>query len=541
MIRNLSVRHKFTAIAVITTTIVVLLASTVFVALEVNNYRRALAQELTAIAQIVASNLTAAILFGDRAAARETLVALDARPNVVAAAIVMPDGTVFAHHTAGQRDDEADFSDAAMQPWGSPLVDKNRLARVFADGAVGGDRAFKFSWTRHWLDVVGPISLDGEVVGALFIRASLGQIAATIGTYLAVVAGIVVLAVLLAWWLAARLQRQVTHPILGLLDTMQSISREHDYSLRAQKYGRDELGALVDAFNTMLAETEAHRVELDAAREQAESASRMKTEFLAHMSHELRTPLNAILGFSDFMLSEPHGPLGDDSYREYMRDIRNGGEQLLEVINDILDLSKIEAGAAELSEGLVDVPALIRESVRLLRERAEQAGLNIRVAAARDLPNLYGDEQLLKRCLLNLLSNAIKFTPAGGQITVRAGAETAHGYILSVSDTGIGIAPEHLDLVLTPFGQAENVLTRSHNGTGLGLPLVKSFVALHGGTMELQSTLGEGTDVILCLPPERIRSKPVAPEVTPSRALQQVIGAGVLMPAAGYKKIGSAA
>ncbi len=497
MIRNLSVRHKFTAISVLTTMIVVLIASSVFVGLEINNYRRALVQELTAIAQITSSNSTAAILFGDRAAARETLAALRARPNIDAAAIYTPDGQIFAHHAARP----SSAADEVLPP------------DFLAGFSTADEPPFKIVWTLRSVDLFGPIRLDKEIIGGLLIRSSLDQIGATIGTYLSVVAVIILLSIVLAWWLAARLQRQVTHPILGLLDTMQSVSREHDYSLRAQKHGRDELGNLVDAFNEMLTETEAHKVELNAAREQAESANRMKSEFLAHMSHELRTPLNAILGFADFMLSEPHGPLGDASYREYMLDIHDGGKHLLGVINDILDLSKIEAGATELSEGLIDVRGLIKESIRLLRDSAEQADVNVRIAAAPNLPDLYGDERILKRGLLNLLSNAIKFTPAGGQITVRGGAQPGYEYLISVSDTGIGIAPEHISHVLSPFGQAENVLTRSHQGTGLGLPLVKSFVELHGGRLDLQSTLGEGTEVTLRLPAGRVRQRPVVAEV----------------------------
>lgn len=517
MIRNLSVRHKFTAISVLTTTIVVIIASTVFVGLEVNNYRRALVQELTAIAQITSSNSTAAILFGDPAAARETLAALRARPNIDAASIYTPDGNLFAHYAIRAAGDETVGAPGWLWSSESDLSDTFFLSNFLAKGAP----LYKMVWTPQSVDLFGPIWLDGDMIGGLLIRSNLAQIGTTIGTYLSVVVFIILFSIALAWLIALRLQREVTHPILGLLDTMQSVSREHDYSLRAHKHGRDELGNLVDAFNEMLTETEAHKVELNAAREQAESANRMKSEFLAHMSHELRTPLNAILGFSDFMLSEPHGPLGDESYREYMNDIQNGGHHLLGVINDILDLSKVEAGAAELSEDLLDVRGLIKESVRLLRDRAEQAGIHVAIDAAPNLPDIYGDEQLLKRGLLNLLSNAIKFTPAGGRVTVRAGAEPGCEYLITVADTGIGIAPEDIDHVLTPFGQAENVLTRSHQGTGLGLPLVKSFVELHGGALEIQSTPGKGTEVTLRLPAGRVRPRPIIAEA-PSRRVSRL-------------------
>jgi signal transduction histidine kinase len=321
---------------------------------------------------------------------------------------------------------------------------------------------------------------------------------------------IVLLAIALAWLLASLLQRQVTQPIYGLLDTMREVSRNRDYSLRADKRSNDELGALVDGFNTMLGETEVHKAELNTARQEAESANRLKSDFLSQMSHELRTPLNAILGFSDFMLNEPHGPLGHESYREYTHDIYGAGQHLLEVINDILDLSKIEAGSVELHEEMLDTEALIDESAWLLRERADNAGVGLYAEAAPGIPHLYGDGQLLKRCLLNLLYNAIKFTPTGGQITVRADEEAGGAIALTVIDNGIGIAPQQVEHVLTPFGQSENVLRRKHDGTGLGLPLVKSFIELHGGTLELRSALGEGTKVTLRLPAARARARAAA-------------------------------
>ncbi|NKB47830.1 MAG: HAMP domain-containing protein [Alphaproteobacteria bacterium] len=492
MIRNLSVRHKVTAIAVMTTTMVLALASVLFVALEINNYRRALVQELTAIAQISASNSTAAIVFDDQTAAHETLAALGARPNIEAAAIFTPDGSLFARQTDGAVDARGDH-----------------LSAYLAELSTDDERSFAFFWTKSSVDLYGPVELDGQVIGVIHIHSNLDQIVATIWTYVAAVMIIILLAIGLAWLLASLLQRQVTVPIFALLDTVSAVAQQRDYSLRAPKHNSDELGALVDGFNAMLAETEAHKIELNTARKEAESANHLKSDFLAQMSHELRTPLNAILGFSDFMLSEPHGPLGHENYREYMRDIHGGGQHLLGVINDILDMSKIEAGAVELNEGIVDAELLLDESAKMLRERAAKAGVSLRAEVEPGLPNLFADGQLIKRGLLNLLYNAIKFTPSGGQITVRADAAPDGAIALTVIDNGVGIAPQNIAHCLTPFGQAENVMRRSQDGTGLGLPMVKSLVELHGGVLELHSALGEGTKASLLFPAERTRVRPV--------------------------------
>ena len=496
MIRHLSVRHKVAAIAVMTTTIVLLLASALFVMLEISNYRRALVQELTAIAQISGSNSTAAIIFDDRAAAQETLSALSVRPNIDAAAIYTPDGRLFARHTA-----PAAASSAMHVP------------AEFAELSLNSQAPYQLVWTRNSVDLYGPIGFDGEVVGVIHIRSNLDQIEATIWTYLSAVMVIVWLAIALAWLLASLLQKQVTQPIFRLLDVVSAVASERDYSLRVQKDSNDELGALVDGFNAMLAETEAHKVELNSARKEAESANRMKSDFLAQMGHELRTPLNAILGFSDFMLSEPHGPLGHESYREYTRDIHGGGQHLLGVINDILDMSKIEAGAVELHDEVLDPEALLDASARLLRERAANAGISLRAEIAPGLPHLFADRQLIKRCLLNLLYNSIKFTPSGGQITVRADGERDGAIALTVIDNGVGIASQNIEHCLAPFGQAENVLCRTHDGTGLGLPMVKSLIELHGGALEITSALGEGTKVTLQFPVTRTRARPIGVSV----------------------------
>ncbi|HEX7967403.1 MAG TPA: PAS-domain containing protein [Stellaceae bacterium] len=256
--------------------------------------------------------------------------------------------------------------------------------------------------------------------------------------------------------------------------------------------------------------TERKRVEADLrrAKDEAELASRSKTEFLANMSHELRTPLNAIIGFSDILMGEIFGPLGDGRYGDYARDIRDSGLHLLNLINDVLDVSKVEFGKVELLEETVDIGAVVESCVRLMRERANAAGITLVHALPEGLPYLQGDGRRLKQILLNLLSNAVKFTPAGGRVVIGANADTS-GFRLAVEDTGIGIAADDLEKALRPFGQIDSRLARKYQGTGLGLPLARSMAELHGGRLELQSIPGEGTTATLWLPPGRVLA-PVA-------------------------------
>ncbi len=226
------------------------------------------------------------------------------------------------------------------------------------------------------------------------------------------------------------------------------------------------------------------------AKEVADGANSAKSQFLATMSHELRTPLNAIIGFAEIMQHEVMGPVGNAQYRSYITDIHMSGTHLLQLINDILDLTKAEAGKLELNEETIDLGEVIRSAVRVSRTSIEKAGLTANIDLIPELPLLRADERKTRQVLFNLIGNAVKFTPTEGCIDVRARFDPQAGMRITVADTGIGIAPENLQRVFEPFVQIDSSLSRQQAGTGLGLPAVKAIMELHGGSLELRSVVG---------------------------------------------------
>jgi two-component system, cell cycle sensor histidine kinase PleC len=269
----------------------------------------------------------------------------------------------------------------------------------------------------------------------------------------------------------------------------------------------------------LITEIEHARANSDEARQRAEEANLAKSKFLATMSHELRTPLNAIIGFSEVMKNELFGTHGIVAYKDYSNDIHRSGQHLLMLINEILDLSRVEAGRYDLKEVSVALSAIVEDCAHLLSMRAQGRNLNVKVLVEKNLPPLWADERALRQIILNLMTNAIKFTPSGGTITVKAGWTAKRGQYISVRDTGPGIPEDEIPNILSSFGRGSLAQKNAEEGTGLGLPIVKGLVELHGGYFSLTSKLRVGTEVLVILPPERVMDS--LPQMRVQRAPSQ--------------------
>jgi signal transduction histidine kinase len=473
--RDLPLGSKLVRVTTGVAAATVLLAILVVMWAELLRSRADMERDFTAQAAIIAENTTAALAFDDPQSARETLSTLAAKPHVQLGCIYRQ-GRLFAAYTA------------------------RGVRHSCPPSPPGGGH----EWSLGALELTHPIRLGDTRLGRLLLRGDLRQLYQRLRVQLLTLLGVMAVAIAFAYALATRIQRLISQPIVELAATARAVSERQDFSLRAAKHGADELGALVNAFNEMLARIERAEAERDellareqAARREAETANRLKDEFLATLSHELRTPLHAILGWANLLGS---GKLDAATAARATVSIQRNAQAQAQLVNDILDVSSIITGKLTLKLGKVDLPRLVNAVEESLRPAAEAKRLRFSSAIEPGLGPLVGDPDRLQQVVWNLVSNAIKFTPEGGKIEIRA-RDTPGGTVLEVSDSGEGIAREFLPYVFDRFRQADSSTTRRHGGLGIGLSIVRHLVELHGGTVRVDSAgSGQGATFTVVLP-----------------------------------------
>lgn len=487
LLRNSSIKQRLTYIIMSISFISVLLTTLAISVIGIYALRASIVNELNVSASIAGDRNAAALRFIQSDLAKNNLNVFSVKQTIVQACLYDQNGMFFANYVNDQYPNSQCPTDLSERD----LISENRI------------------------EVMKPIVNAGDKIGYIYLESTMEQIDNYIEKQTTIAMTVTIAALLVSYLLAVNLQNAISRPILSLADTARQISEHKDYSIRAEQIGdpekdtKNELVILTASFNTMLTEIGARdqqlktqNIALEKAKDAAESANRAKSQFLANISHELRTPLNAIIGFSSILMNQLFGPLGDQKYLEYSKDINESGTHLLDIINDILDLSKAEAGKLSIAYEEVHIGKSINKTLTILNERIAKGKLTVVNNVSKSLPPLVADRLRFIQILLNIMSNAVKFTPEGGSITVDAQTTETDpaSIVITIQDTGIGMAREDIEKAFQSFGQVDSGLNRKYEGTGLGLPLTKKLMELHYGTIAIASEMGKGTLVTLTFP-----------------------------------------
>jgi len=503
ILQNLSIKRKLTLITMLTSSAALVLSSFSFLIYDLISFRHLLIEDLMTQAGIIGYNSAGAMEFKDVPAATATLSALTAKEDIVTAGLYGRDSKIFAHY-----------------------VRNNNVIPALLP-AHSQDKGYRFEGGN--LQVFHDVTLNGEHLGTLFLQSDMRQWSVRAKRYAGILCIFVLISGLFALFVSSKLQRLISRPILHLEDTMRMVSANRNYEVRATKSYGDEIGRLIDGFNTMLSEIQQRDSALRGANEElktrtgelekeilyrkqtqeellkakhtAEEASRAKSTFLANMSHELRTPLNAIIGYSE-MLEEETRESGKSDDAKDLRKIQSAGKHLLALINDVLDLSKIEAGKMGLHLESFEVAPLIDEMITTLQPAAAKNSNKIQVHVANEVGAMRADVTKVRQILFNLLSNACKFTDHGIiSVDVDKDKIEGHNWVrFRVCDTGIGITAKQRENLFHEFSQADASIARKYGGTGLGLAITYRFVQLMKGRIAVESEPGKGATFTVRLP-----------------------------------------
>lgn len=506
---DLSIGRKLLLVIMLTSMTAVVLASGSLLLNDYLSFRKGMARDLSVVSRIIAENLNAALYFQDAGAAEETLSALSNNPRIRGGWLYAADGSLFATYARGDVEQTKDFAGLDIPRFGEGM-------------RMNGDNMAQYL----------PVHVEGDPVGTLYVESDLQELDNRLTSNLGVAFFVCVAAALVAFALSTLFKRIMITPAAALAETAQRISRERDYSARARQYGQDELGQLACAFNEMLDEVQRRdealarysrdleqevaerskiQQQLQIAKDSAEESNRIKSEFLSMVSHELRTPLTSVRGYAKLSHKRlrryifPLVPNSDSKLAkvkrqldENMQIIVSESERLTFLINDVLDLNKLDAGVVDWSMEPQDVTGIVEHALNVCGNLFDGKAIESSMHVAEGIPRVRCDRNRVLQVLINLISNAAKFTPAG-EVAVRVERNT-HNVVISVSDTGIGIQPEHREAIFERFRQLGDTLTDRPAGTGLGLAICREIVEAHGGCIWVEPNSDRGSVFLFTLP-----------------------------------------